>query len=77
MEHSHHHSHELSGKKLFISIVLNVTITLAQFIGGIISGSLALISDAVHNFSDVISLIISDVIKKDNQKVEQHYSVVK
>lgn len=53
------HSHQLSGKKLFISIILNISITVAQFIGGIISGSLSLLSDAVHNLSDVISLIIS------------------
>ncbi len=55
------HSHQLSGKKLFFSIILNIAITVSQFIGGIISGSLALISDAVHNLSDVISLIISYV----------------
>ena len=61
MAHSHHHhsSTTLSGKKLIISIILNIIITIAQVIGGIISGSLALISDAVHNLSDVISLIIS------------------
>ena len=63
MAHTHHHhthhSHDLKGRNLFISIILNVVITLAQAIGGIISGSLALLSDAVHNLSDVISLIIS------------------
>jgi cobalt-zinc-cadmium efflux system protein len=42
-----------------VSIILNIIITLSQVIGGVISGSLALISDAVHNLSDVISLIIS------------------
>lgn len=58
--HNHnHHSHDLKGRNLLISIILNVVITLAQVIGGIISGSLALLSDAVHNLSDVISLIIS------------------
>lgn len=36
-----------------------MVITLAQVVGGIISGSLALLSDAVHNLSDVVSLIIS------------------
>lgn len=55
----HHHSHDLKGKNLLISIILNVAITLAQFIGGIISGSLALLSDALHNLSDVVSLVIS------------------
>ena len=60
MGHSHHHHHhEPRGRNLLISILLNVLITLAQFIGGIISGSLALLSDALHNFSDVLSLIIS------------------
>lgn len=53
--HSHHH-HEVKGKNLVFSIILNLTITIAQLIGGIISGSLALISDALHNFSDVLSL---------------------
>ena len=60
MGHNHSHNHTtLSGKNLLISIVLNIVITIAQLIGGFISGSLALISDAVHNFSDVISLVIS------------------
>lgn len=53
------HTHQLSGKKLFFSIILNIAITVSQFVGGILSGSLSLISDAVHNLSDVISLIIS------------------
>lgn len=60
MGHSHTHDHGvLSGKRLLFSILLNILITIAQVIGGIISGSLALISDAVHNLSDVISLVIS------------------
>jgi len=58
MGHDHSH-HKLSGKKLLFTILLNIVITISQVIGGLISGSLALISDAVHNFSDVISLIIS------------------
>src|SRR5690606_16850449 len=50
------------------SIILNVVVTLAQVIGGIISGSLALISDALHNFSDVLSLIFSFVAHKLSRK---------
>lgn len=57
----HHHHHNISGKNLGWSILINIGITAAQLIGGFISGSLALISDAVHNFTDVISLIISYV----------------
>ena len=59
---THSHSHgDLKGRNLFISILLNIIITVAQVIGGLVSGSLALLSDALHNFSDVISLIISYV----------------
>jgi cobalt-zinc-cadmium efflux system protein len=54
-----HNHHQLSGKRLFLAIFLNVCITVAQVIGGIFSGSLALLGDALHNFSDVLSLIIA------------------
>ncbi len=63
-DHVHIHKHEVKGKNLLFSIILNVIITLSQIIGGIISGSLALISDALHNFTDVVSLIISFVAHK-------------
>jgi len=70
----HHHTHQhgqLSGNRLLFSIVLNIIITASQVIGGIISGSLALISDAVHNLSDVISLIISYVANILSNKKKQ------
>ena len=57
--HSHIHKHEVKGKNLVFSILLNLVITIAQIIGGLVSGSFALISDALHNFSDVLSLIFS------------------
>lgn len=57
--HEQHHHHDLSGRKLFIAIVLNGIITVAQVAGGIIAGSLALLGDALHNFSDVMALLIS------------------
>ncbi|MDO8453668.1 MAG: cation diffusion facilitator family transporter [Sulfurimonas sp.] len=61
MEHSHghNHTHEVQGKNFLITILLNLLITLAQVVGGIFSGSLALLSDALHNFSDVITLIVA------------------
>jgi cobalt-zinc-cadmium efflux system protein len=40
-------------------MLLNFVITIAEIIGGILSGSLSLISDALHNFSDGIAVIIS------------------
>ncbi|WP_297334780.1 cation diffusion facilitator family transporter [Flavobacterium sp.] len=59
--HPHIHKHEVKGKNLVLSILLNIVITVAQVVGGLISGSLALLSDALHNFSDVLSLILSYV----------------
>ncbi|MDT0553631.1 cation diffusion facilitator family transporter [Urechidicola vernalis] len=68
-KHSHHHSHgDLKGRNLLISIFLNIVITVSQIIGGIISGSLALLSDALHNFTDVLSLIISYIANKLSKK---------
>ncbi len=58
--HSHGHSHaDLKGRNLIISILLNIIITVSQVIGGLVSGSLSLLSDALHNFSDVLSLVVS------------------
>ncbi len=60
MGHEHHH-HTIRGQRLFWAVVLNAGISIAELIGGIVSGSMSLISDALHNFSDVLSLIISYV----------------
>jgi cobalt-zinc-cadmium efflux system protein len=54
MSHNHHTSRNLA-----ITVILNGIITIGQFVGGIVSGSLALISDALHNLSDVISVILA------------------
>ncbi|RME54859.1 cation transporter [Candidatus Woesearchaeota archaeon] len=62
---SHNHGH---GKKLGWTIILNIIITIAQYIGGIVSGSLALISDASHNLSDVLSLILGYIGEKFSHK---------
>ena len=53
------HDHEHTGRNLAITVFLNGIITVGQFAGGMISGSLALISDALHNLSDVISVILA------------------
>lgn len=76
MGHSHSHNHsysKLKDRNLLISILLNIIITAAQVVGGVVSGSLALLSDALHNFSDVISLVVSYVASKlSRQKASIH-----
>lgn len=66
--HHHHHGEDQTEGRLWISIILNFIITAAEFIGGIISGSLALLSDALHNLNDTTSLGISLVARKISKK---------
>ncbi len=55
MGHGHHHG----TRNIGITILLNLFITVAQVVGGVVSGSMALLSDALHNFSDVLALGVS------------------
>jgi cobalt-zinc-cadmium efflux system protein len=68
---SHNHSHNAEGtseKNLFITMALNFIITIAEVIGGLLSGSLSLISDALHNFSDGIAIIITYIAMRLSKK---------
>jgi cobalt-zinc-cadmium efflux system protein len=58
-DHNHNKDNNLSGKKIFWVTVLNATITLTEIVGGLLSGSLALLSDAMHNLSDTIAIALS------------------
>ncbi|SEP97961.1 cation diffusion facilitator family transporter [Thalassovita taeanensis] len=60
--HGHHHHHpDLDGgdKRVVAAVVVNILLTLAQIVAGVISGSLALVADAIHNLSDALSLVIA------------------
>lgn len=46
-------------RRLLISAALNIAITVAEFVGGIFAGSLALLADATHNLSDVVALVLA------------------
>ena len=69
MTHSHHHHHHHIDPKsgdgrMALAVVVNILLTVAQIIGGILSGSLALIADALHNLSDALSLFIAFFARK-------------
>ncbi|MBN1636050.1 MAG: cation transporter, partial [Deltaproteobacteria bacterium] len=72
MSHDHNH-HVLNigasnkGRLSFV-IFFNIVITIAEYLGGILSGSLALLSDATHNLSDVLSLAFGYVGEKVSEK---------
>ncbi len=75
-DHHHHHEHHVlegSQRRLVISIVLNLLISLAEVIGGIFSGSLSLLSDALHNLNDSASLAISLVaVRISRREADTH-----
>jgi len=58
----------VSRKKLVWTIFLNVGITLAEFLGGLLSGYLALIADAMHNLSDVAGLLLAWLGAKGSER---------
>jgi cobalt-zinc-cadmium efflux system protein len=61
----HMHIDPTSGdRRVSVAIWANALLTVAQIVGGILSGSLALIADALHNFSDMASLVIAFVARK-------------
>ena len=76
-EHTHAHSHPggfggVKGKNLLLTMVLKIVLTIAEALGGWLSGSLSLLSDALHNLSDVLSIVISwfavKMAKKEHDK---------
>ncbi|MGD9649551.1 MAG: cation diffusion facilitator family transporter [Dongiaceae bacterium] len=63
--HNHHQAaRDMTNTKLSVAVVINVGLTVAQIIGGIFSGSLALIADALHNFSDAASLLLAVIARR-------------
>jgi len=67
MDHAHHTGIK-NDRRLLAAVSVNVLLTLAQVIGGVISGSLSLIADALHNFSDAASLGIALFARKISRK---------
>lgn len=60
MGHDHHHHHPANYNRAFaIGIALNMLFVVIEAGYGVMSGSLALISDAGHNLSDVLSLLLA------------------
>lgn len=55
-------------RALFWAVTANIILTLGQAVGGIISGSLALLADALHNFSDAASLLLAMVAIRIGRK---------
>jgi len=60
--HGHSHSHaykDMTGKRLLQTSLLNIIFTLVEIVGGIISNSLSLLSDALHNLADSSAIFVA------------------
>ena len=65
MPHDHAHiGAEAGDRRVGLAVAVNLGLTAAQVAGGILSGSLALIADAIHNLSDAMSLVIALVARR-------------
>ncbi len=58
MTHSHDHGATPTGQRLALSILITLTFVLVEAITGYLSHSLALMSDAGHNFADALALCL-------------------
>jgi len=62
-------------KNILIAFILNLTFSIFEFMGGISSGSVAIISDAFHDFSDALSIGLSFLFeKKSKQSPDDKYT---
>ena len=59
MAHDHNHVHTANSRRLILAIALTGSFMVAEVVGGILTQSLALLSDAAHMLTDVMALVIA------------------
>ncbi|HCE04579.1 MAG TPA: cation transporter, partial [Acidobacteria bacterium] len=79
MGHGHHHAHShaadhhsRSDTRLVAAVCVNGALTVVQVIGGLLSGSLSLLADALHNLSDAGALTIALVARRIGRRPADH-----
>ncbi|MFP4527969.1 MAG: cation diffusion facilitator family transporter [Candidatus Kapaibacterium sp.] len=70
--HQHDHSHgDIAGtskSRMLVTVALNLAITAAEVVGGLLANSLALLSDAVHNLSDTAAVFLAWIAIRISEK---------
>lgn len=66
------HESNVTGKRFLAVTLINAGITIVELIGGVASGSLALLSDAFHNLGDSVSIVLSYIAQVISKKPETH-----
>jgi cobalt-zinc-cadmium efflux system protein len=70
--HAHGHHHSSEGKNLIAATFLNLIITVVEIIGGLLSNSLALLSDAIHNLGDTFAVMLAFIANRISSKDATH-----
>jgi cobalt-zinc-cadmium efflux system protein len=66
--HGHHHYHSSGGHNLRVAFFLNASFTIIELIGGILTNSMAILSDALHDLGDSLSLGVAWYLEKISKK---------
>lgn len=76
MHNHHHHHHENdSSQRIAWAFFLNVSFTIIEFIGGVLTNSTAIMADAVHDLGDSLSIGLAWILAKlGNKPVSQNFS---
>ena len=73
MSHDHHHHH--SSNNIGLAFFLTHGFTIIEIIGGLMVNSIAILSDAVHDLGDSLSLGLARILdKKSKQKADHNFS---
>lgn len=67
-EHHHHETDSINDSTLLGAVVVNLGLSVFEFIAGLISGSTALMADALHNTNDAAALLIAYIARKVSKK---------
>ena len=70
MSEDHDHNHYQGSKNILVAFVLNATFSVIELIGGYLTNSVAIYSDALHDFGDSLALLFSYFAEKLSQKEE-------
>ena len=75
MAHHHHHHHHHETGNIKVAFFLNLSFTIVEFIGGLLTNSLAIMSDAIHDLGDSLSLGMSWYFQNlSNKKASKSFS---
>ena len=71
MSHHHHHHHDhtpTSAARILTAFLLNLFFSVFELIGGILTGSVAILSDAIHDLGDAAGIGLSFFLERKSRK---------